>query len=140
MSGSRAYHVERSDDFEDELASFLKRYYKRDTKSLRDFLALLETLFESFRANPRNKRPAVGYTSAARREPWPRGASQEGKELWKCIFVLPGHAGEAGQGRLMYLVDCEHDLVSPFIIYTHKNHKKRPPDKKIKRILKRYLR
>lgn len=139
MSESREFRVERDDeDFTAELAAFEKEYYRRKKEPLENFRALLEDIFDSLEANPRNKNPPLRRVRA-HFEPWPKGLQQEHLEFWKLTFPMPGHAGDSGQGRLMYLVNLRSNLVLPVWIYTHKNYTKRPPEDEIRGRLDRSL-
>jgi len=138
VSDPGKFHVEREDtDFRTELNSFKKKYFGRKRKPLRAFDTLLEGIFDSLETNPRNTQPSVRGTRA-RPEKWPKGSYQEHLGFWKLMFQVPGQAGDAGQGRLMYQINFRSNSVLPLMIYTHKDHTKRPPDDEIKRVLERH--
>lgn len=139
MSDPKEFRVEREDeDFKAELASFEKQYYRRKRKLLESFRALLEDIFDGLEINPRNTNPPFRRIRA-RLEGWPKGLQREHLELWKLTFPVPGYTGESGQGRLMYLINLQRNLVLPLLIYTHKTHTKRPPEDEIRGKLERHL-
>ncbi len=68
-------------------------------------------------------------------EPYPKGSSREGYELWKLKFKMPQLRGAAEQGRLIYLLDVRQQEVILIWIYTHAEFEKRPPERDLKRLL-----
>lgn len=46
---------------------------------------------------------------------------------------MPGLSGQAGKGRLIYLVELEAPLCVPLFIYTHARYATRPKDKDLKK-------
>lgn len=138
MSGSEEFHVELSTDFDAELESFIKRYYSDNPQALERFLELLDEILDSLEANPRNRNLSVEH-AFARPEPLPRKVRREHQEAWKVTFLVPGHAGAAQHGRLMYLIESQQNVVSPFCLYTHRDTPTRPSDKEIKRMVKRHF-
>lgn len=122
MSETGKYSIERSTSYDKHLITLLKKHYKRDQKALGDFQGLLRELETSLEHDPLN----VGD-----KEPWPRGAHQEGWELRKVRFKMPGLNGAAREGRYIYLVDRERRAVRPVIPYTHKQYPGRPELKKM---------
>ncbi len=47
---------------------------------------------------------------------------------------MPGLSGQAGKGRLIYLVEIETRLSVPVFIYTHTRYPSRPGDKDLKKM------
>jgi hypothetical protein len=76
----------------------------------------------------------------SRLEPIPRGVEvPEGWEFRKLIFNVPGTAGAAGEGRLVYLVSERDGLIKLLWIYTHEEFKGRPPDQDLRKVLREGL-
>lgn len=48
-------------------------------------------------------------------------------------------SGAAGQGRLIYLINCIEKKVGLIWIYTHADFEKRPPDKSLKSLLQDFI-
>lgn len=117
MSETDKYSIKRSTSYDRRLITLLKKHYKRNQKALEDFRGLLDTLEARLVHEPL----AIGD-----QEPWPRGTYQEGWDLRKVRFKMPGLHGQAREGRYVYLVDLEARLVKPVIPYTHKQYPHRP--------------
>lgn len=136
MSGSEKFHVELSTDFDAQLESFFKRYYGANPQALERFIMLLDEILGCLEVNPRNRKLSAEHVFA-RPEPLPKKVRRDHQEAWKVTFLVPGHAGAAEQGRLMYLIESQQNVVSPFYLYTHRDTLTRPSDKEIKRMVKR---
>lgn len=117
MSETDKYSIRPSTSYERHLTTLLKAHYKRDKKSGQEFLKLLNSIFTLLEHEPL----AVGD-----RERWPRGTYQEGWDLRKVRFNMPGLHGQAREGRFVYLVNPEECVVVPLIPYTHKQYASRP--------------
>jgi hypothetical protein len=76
----------------------------------------------------------------SRLEPIPKGVEvPEGWEFRKLLFAVPGTAGAAGEGRLVYLFSDRDSLIKLLWIYTHEEFKGRPPDKDLRQVLQEGL-
>ena len=73
----------------------------------------------------------------SRLEPIPKGLDlSENCEFRKLVFQVPGKSGAAGEGRLMYWVSYENNLITLLWIYTHEDFKGRPADQDLKQVLR----
>jgi hypothetical protein len=73
----------------------------------------------------------------SRLEPIPKGVLiPEGWEFRKLVFDVPGTAGAAGEGRLIYLVNYVDHVISLLWLYTHEEFKGRPPDQDLRQLLR----
>jgi hypothetical protein len=76
----------------------------------------------------------------SRLEPIPKGVAVPDEwEFRKLVFEVPGTAGAAGEGRLVYLVSDRDGLIKLLWLYTHEEFKGRPPDKELKQVLQEGL-
>jgi len=76
----------------------------------------------------------------SRLEPIPKGLSVPNVwEFRKLAFDVPGTAGAAGEGRLIYLVSDRDCLIKLLWLYTHEEFKGRPPDKELRQVLQEGL-
>lgn len=116
------------------MSRLVKKHYRKNHQARQQFEDLLEGFLEQMRSSPRVP-DTVGHP-----EPWPRGVAQEGFELWKMHFAMPGIRGAAGEGRLVYLISEENRAVYLVWIYTHDEFSKRPPEKEMGRLLKSVMR
>lgn len=132
MSGSAKFQIARSDRFERSLEQLLRNHYRKDRKNRESFQEALSKIVEelSLGVTPRGARP----------EPWPHGSHDPDLQFMKLRFDLPGLRGAAGQGRLMYLVSPEEQVVVLLWIYTHAEFGGRPPDKDLAQLLAEYRR
>ena len=112
MSGSEKFHVELSTDFDAQLESFTKRYYGDNPQALERFLRLLDEILDSLEVNPRNRNLPIEHAFCCP-EPLPRKIRREHQEAWKVTILVTGHAGAAKQGRLMYMIESQQNVVSP---------------------------
>jgi hypothetical protein len=75
-----------------------------------------------------------------RLEPIPKGVAVPDEwEFRKLVFEVPGTAGAAGEGRLVYLVSDRDALIKLLWLHTHEEFKGRPPDKELKQVLQEGL-
>lgn len=117
MSETDKYSIRYSTSYEGHLTALLKKHYKQNKKALEDFRGLLDGLVTHLECDPL----ALGD-----QEPWPHGTYQEGWDLRKVRFKMPGLLGQAREGRFVYLIDLRARVVVPLIPYTHKQYAKRP--------------
>ena len=117
MSETDKYSIRYSTEYERHLTALLKAHYKRDKKSGQAFLKGLNSLIAHLEYEPL----AIGD-----QEPWPHGTHQEGWDLRKMRFKMPGLHGQAREGRFVYLVDFGGRVVVPLMAYTHKQYTGRP--------------
>lgn len=75
----------------------------------------------------------------SRLEPWPAKLSYPKWEFRKLVFIVPHRKGASGQGRLMYLVNAERQIIQLVWLYTHKDFEKRPADKALKILMRELL-
>jgi hypothetical protein len=129
VNGSETFHIRRSENFKRTQQKLVKDHYRKNPKGLENFIELIQKLVMSLSVVPRPN-PPLGHL-----EPFPKGSSQQGYELWKLEFNMPQLQGGAKQGRLIYLLNLAQKQVTPLWIYTHAEFKKRPPDRELKRFL-----
>ena len=134
MTGSGVYQTRPLSNFGTSLNKLVKKHYRKNHQARQEFEDLIEGFLKQMRSSPRPP-DTVGH-----REPWPRGTAQEGFELWKIHFAMPGIQGAAGEGRLVYLISEEDQMVHLVWIYTHDEFDKRPPEKEMGRLLKSVMR
>lgn len=129
MTGSGAYQTKPLNNFTTSYAKLVKKHYRKKRKDREGFEKLIEGFLRIMRSSP--EPPAhLGHS-----EPWPHGAAEEGFDLRKLHFDMPGIRGAAGEGRLMYLIAEEERVVYLVWIYTHDEFEKRPPEREIRRLL-----
>jgi hypothetical protein len=76
----------------------------------------------------------------SRLEAIPKGVAVPDEwEFRELVFEVPGTAGAAGEGRLVYLVSDQDGLIKLLWLYTHEEFKGRPPDKELKQVLQEGL-
>jgi hypothetical protein len=121
------YSIRRSNSYERHLTSLLKTHYKTDKKSREQFRKLLDDrLFPQLASDPL----ALGV-----QESWPANTHQEGWDLRKERYKMPGLRGKSSKGRLIFLVDLENRVSIPLIIYTHKEYPDRPGERELKNMI-----
>ena len=110
------------------IQQFVKKNYRRDKQNLSKFQELLLNELELMREVPRG-----GH---GKMEPAPHQSIDEGQELWKVRFKIPGHRGAREQCRIIYIYHPVEDWILPLIIYTHAEFAGRPPDKQLAQLIK----
>lgn len=118
----------KSPIFAKNVQQFLKQNYRRDKQNGSKFQELLLSELELIREFPRG-----GH---GKMEPAPHHSLEEGQELWKVRFKIPGHRGAREQCRIIYIYHGKEDWVLPLIIYTHAEFAGRPPDKQLAQLIK----
>lgn len=129
MNGSEQFQIKLSNNFERTQQKLSRDRYRKNQAGLVKFIELIEKFLKILSVDPR-PRPPLGHL-----EPWPKGSSREGLELWKLEFKMPQLRGSAEQGRLIYLLDITKKEVVLLWIYTHAEFEKRPPDNNLKHLL-----
>jgi len=129
VNGSEQFHIKLSNNFERTQQKLIRDRYRKNQAGLVKFVELLQKFLRILSVDPR-PRPPLGHL-----EPWPKGSSRDGWELWKLEFKMPQLRGAAEQGRLIYLLDITKQEVVLLWIYTHAEFEKRPPDQNLKRLL-----
>jgi hypothetical protein len=117
VSETDKYSIRYSTSYESHLRTLLKIHYKKNQQALEQFRGFFNELTTILESEPRK---------AGDPEPWPRGTYQEGWDLRKVRFKMPGLGGEAREGRFVYLIECETRTVVPLVPYTHKQYSGRP--------------
>ncbi|EGK87513.1 hypothetical protein D0A34_05970 [Microcoleus vaginatus PCC 9802] len=129
MNGSEQFHIKLSKNFDKTQQKLIRDRYRKNQAGLVKFVELIQKFIKFLSIDPR-PRPPLGHL-----EPWPKGSSRDGLELWKLEFKMPQLRGAAEQGRLIYLLDITKKEVVLVWIYTHAEFEKRPPDQNLKRLL-----
>ncbi len=130
MNDSGKFQIKLLANFEKTQQKLLRDRYRKNPTGKAEFVALIEKFIKILSIEPRI-RPPLGHL-----EKCPKGASRDGWELWKLEFKMPQiPSGEAGQGRLIYLINFIEKKVGLIWIYTHAEFEKRPPDKNLKYLL-----
>jgi len=130
VNDSGKFRIKLLTNFEKTQQKLLRDRYRKNPQGKAAFVALIEKFIKILSVEPR-PRPPLGHL-----EQWPKGTSRDGWELWKLEFKMPQiSSGEAGQGRLIYLINCIEKKVGFIWIYTHAEFEKRPPDKNLKLLL-----
>jgi hypothetical protein len=129
-NGSPSFRIDSRPKF-DRSFKALKKGFKSKRQE-QQFVAAVTALVEALAEQPR--------PPESRLEPMPKGvAIPAGGEFRKLVFAVPGTAGAAGEGRLMYFVHEADGVIQLFWIYTHEEFKGRPPEKELKQILREAL-
>lgn len=130
MNDSGKFQIKLLTNFEKTQQKLLRDRYRKNPTGKAEFVALIEKFIKILSVEPR-PRPPLGHL-----EQWPKGTSRDGWELWKLEFKMPQiPSGEAGQGRLIYLINFIEKKVGFIWIYTHAEFEKRPPDNNLKHLL-----
>ena len=123
------WQLRLGNDFEKELRTFLDKNYK-DNKNGRE---LFNTEFNNFVQNLIQNPRCCGSSL----EPWPSKTYNPDFEFRKYRFNSPDLSGSAKKGRLDYLLDLKEKRIILLNIYTHKQEKTRPDNKKLKNLIKK---
>lgn len=129
MNESGKFQIGLSENFERTQEKLFRERYRKNRVGLEKFIELIDKIIKVLSTDPR-PRPPVGHL-----EPFPKGSSREGYELWKLEFNMPQLRGAAKQGRLIYLLNVTQQEVILAWIYTHAEFEKRPPERDLKRLL-----
>lgn|GEM_PF-523227 len=128
------FQIELLTNFERTLQKLIRDRYRKNSAGQAEFVALIEKFIKILSVDPRPRQP-LGHL-----EPWPKGTSRDGWELWKLKFPMPKiSSGAARKGRLIYLINCVEKNIGFIWIYTHAEFEKRPPDKKLKDLLEEFI-
>lgn len=134
MNDSDKFQIKLLTNFEKTLQKVIRDRYRKNPAGQAEFVALIEKFIKILSVDPR-PRPPLGHL-----EPWPKSTSLDGWEFWKLEFKMPKiSSGAAGQGRLIYLMNCTEKKVGLIWIYTHAEFEKRPPDKSLKSLLQDFM-
>jgi hypothetical protein len=134
VNESDKFQIELLTSFERTLEKLIRDRYRKNPAGKAEFDTLIEKLIDILTVDPR-PRPPLGSL-----EPWPKGTSCEGWELWKLKFPMPKiSSGAARQGRLIYLINGAEKKVGFIWIYTHAEFEKRPSDKILKDLLEEFI-
>ena len=134
MNDSDKFQIKLLTNFEKTLQKVIRDRYRKNQAGQAEFVALVGKFINILSVDPR-PRPPLGHL-----EPWPKGTSVDGWEFWKLEFKMPKiYSGAAGQGRLIYLINCIEKQVGLIWIYTHAEFEKRPPDKSLKSLLQDFI-
>lgn len=134
MTGSTHFGISLSDNFARTVKRLAKSCYKSE-KEKQLFRACLEEIYQSLKIRPDN--PPDFYSVTCQ---WLRGLSyQDGCELRKLFFSMPGRSGASGEGRLLYIVDNFNNSVVLQWIYTHEQYKKQPPYNALKEVVLEWI-
>jgi hypothetical protein len=127
VTGSSGLKIIPSTNFRRTLNKVHKKRYKKNPNGKKLFDEELGDLVEKLADNhvQRGSRP----------EPWPAGSYDPEWDFRKIDINLPQQSGAAEQGRLMYLVSNEQQVLVLLWIYTHADFEGRPPDKDIRELL-----
>jgi hypothetical protein len=125
---SENFQIRLSQRFEKSFQDLIRSRY-RGNDSANDFVEQVQSFIKLLEDSPRQK-PPLGHL-----EPFPKGSSKDGWELWKLEFSMPHLKGSAKKGRLIYLFNSSIKEVELIWIYTHAEFQKRPDDKELKRII-----
>jgi mRNA-degrading endonuclease RelE of RelBE toxin-antitoxin system len=129
-NGWQMFRVQPLPKFE-RSAKVLKKGFK-SKRQQQQFVDAVTELIRALVQEPRHP--------DSRLEPIPKGVEvPEGWEFRKLVFDVPGSAGAAGEGRLVYLVNDRDGLIKLLWLYTHEEFKGRPPDKDLKQVLQEGL-
>ncbi len=126
MTNSGSFRTKRLENFDRTYKALIKSHYRKNRQAREDFEKLIARYISLLRSDPRPPPPFGGM------EPWPSSSYREGWELRKLHFGLPGYSGQAGDGRLIYMIDLEGSAVYFIWIYTHAEFPTRPPDKPLR--------
>jgi hypothetical protein len=137
VNESETFNVRLSDHFERTQQKLIDSRYRKNRGGRKRFEEVIQQINKSLSENPRlpQFRSLWGGFVRADPEPYPKGSSREGYELWKLKFKMPQLGGAAEQGRLIYLLDVTQQEVILVWIYTHAEFEKRPPERDLKRLL-----
>jgi hypothetical protein len=137
VNGSKKSLIRPSEIFKRTQQKLLRDRYRKNKTGGDNFVKLIKEIIQELMDHPRLREfvPTTGGVVRAHLEPFPKGSSREGYELWKLELNMPQLQGGAEKGRLIYLLNVTRKEVTLLWIYTHAEHKKRPPDRELKRFL-----
>jgi hypothetical protein len=129
LSNSGSFRTKRLENFNRTFKALIKSHYRKNRQAKAEFEKQVAGLIFLLRSDPRPRPPFGGM------EPWPKGSHREEWELRKLYFDMPGYRGEAGEGRLIYMIHEEESTAYLLWIYTHAEFVGRPPDKSLRRLV-----
>jgi hypothetical protein len=137
VNESETFHIRLSDHFERTQEKLINARYRKNRVGRKRFEEVIQQINNSLSENPRlgQFRSLWGGFIRADPEPFPKGSSREGYELWKLKFKMPQLRGAAEQGRLIYLLNVTQQEVILVWVYTHVEFEKRPPERDLKQLL-----
>ncbi|MBK4730260.1 hypothetical protein JJD41_10355 [Oxynema sp. CENA135] len=133
MTESDLFQIVFSSNFEASLKKLLKKHYRKNNVGRENLINIIENIIRQLSIAPR-VRPPIGHL-----EPFPKGMSVEGYELWKLEFKMPQLQGASREGRLIYLLNTQAQKVVVVWIYTHAEFEKRPDNSNLKILLKEII-
>jgi len=83
VNGSEQFHIKLSKNFDKTQQKLIRDRYRKNQAGLVKFVELLQKFLRILSVDPR-PRPPLGHF-----EPWPKGSSRDGWELWKLEFKMP---------------------------------------------------
>ncbi|MFN6562684.1 MAG: hypothetical protein RMY28_023205 [Nostoc sp. ChiSLP01] len=126
---SNSYQIRKLARYERTYEALLKKHYRKDAKSRKEFEQVIEDLLEELRINPCSN-------EISELEPFPAKTADPTIEFRKKRWRrLPGLQGAARFGRLIFVVCEQKKLVYLVWIYTHAEYSEpnsRPPDQELK--------
>jgi mRNA-degrading endonuclease YafQ of YafQ-DinJ toxin-antitoxin module len=131
VTGLPTFRIKPSDKFKRSYKELLKRYYKGE-KSKQGFIEFVAQVVTNLSDN--------AYLDSSFAEGMPGNLRlPENWEFRKYYFDMPSLRGASGQGRLMYLVNRNQNVIELVWIYTHSEFEKRPPDKNLKQLMQELI-
>jgi hypothetical protein len=126
-NGFLVFEVQPTSKFE-RSAKVLKKSFKSKRQE-QAFVDCVTAIVRSLVQEPRDP--------DSRLEPIPKGLDlPKNCEFRKLVFQVPGRSGAAGEGRLIYWVSYEKNLIMLLWIYTHEEFKGRPADQDLRQVLR----
>jgi hypothetical protein len=126
-NGFLVFSVQPSSKFE-RSAKVLKKSFKSKRQE-QSFVDCVTAIVYSLVQEPRD--------IDSRLEPIPKGlVMPKNCEFRKLVFQVPGRSGAAGEGRLIYWVSYENNLITLLWIYTHEEFRGRPADQDLREVLR----
>jgi mRNA-degrading endonuclease YafQ of YafQ-DinJ toxin-antitoxin module len=126
-NGFLVFSIQLSSKFE-RSAKVLKKSFKSKRQE-KAFVDCVTAIVHSLVQEPRD--------SDSRLEPIPKGVVlPKNCEFRKLVFQVPGRSGAAGEGRLIYWVSYENNLITLLWIYTHDEFKGRPADQDLRIVIR----
>lgn len=120
-------HFSINKSFEPFANSF-KKLRKATPKGLQN--QLTDTVAEKLKGLEKDPRP-----QSSRSEPIPKKSTLPLLvEFRKLKFSI--QKGASGQIRLVYLIDIEKQMVTPLLIYSHKQYSGRPDDSELMKVIR----
>lgn len=143
-NASANFHVSYSSPFIASYKELKRRHYRKDKKSLEALEDQIAKYVGLLGVDPRPPIEIAREYSNTIKEIAPQQYNSSeyvtGCDFRKLYFLCPGLQRQASMGRLMYLIDDSRRAVYLFLIYTHEQYQKRPPDKVMNEAFKKLRR